>query len=118
MRTTPSRSAAAPGTSHEARVRPAANHTAPVEAGSRAAVERAGSSPAASRRRERSHTHEPGGPVSGADIAGMVGPAGAGRPGIPGTGTVARWPHIPQPVLGPAPGQWLTGPARLWRAIG
>lgn len=81
MRNTPSRSAAAPGTSHEARTRPVPNHTAPVEAGSRVAAERAGMGVAEVRRGP--HTHElPGGPVSGADIAGMVGPAGAGRPGI------------------------------------
>jgi hypothetical protein len=74
MRFAPSRSAAAPGTSHEARTRPVPNHTAPVEAGSRVAAERAGMGVLPN--------HElPGGPVSGADIAGMVGPAGAGRPG-------------------------------------
>jgi hypothetical protein len=95
MRNAPSRSAAAPGTSHEARTRPVPNHTAPVEAGSRAAVERGGTSirrtrggrgRTAAQARRASRAHElPGGPVSGADIAGMVGPAGAGRPGnVPG----------------------------------
>src|ERR1041385_6229091 len=40
---TPSASAAAPGSAQDARTRPVTNHTAPVDAGSCAAVEREGS---------------------------------------------------------------------------
>ena len=69
----PATSAAAPGIAQEARTRPVTNHTAPVDAGSCAAVETAG---------ERHSNHnEPGGPVSGAGVAGMAGSVGAGRSG-------------------------------------
>ena len=42
MRPEPAASAAAPGIAQDARSRPVTNHTAPVDAGSCAAVERAG----------------------------------------------------------------------------
>lgn len=70
----PPHSAAVPGSGHDVRTRPVPNHTAPVDAGSCTAVESAGPGVRASR------THS-GGPVSGAGIAGMAGPAGAGHPG-------------------------------------
>lgn len=112
MRFAPARSAAAPGPSHDAPTRPVPNHTAPVEAGSCAAVEPAGAEPRPRhddgaltpprdgargatppahddddaprwppRLRLITNTHRSGGPASGAGIAGMAGPAGAGRPG-------------------------------------
>ena len=70
----PPHSAAVPGSGHDVRTRPVPNHTAPVDAGSCTAVESAGPGVRASR------THS-GGSVSGAGIAGMAGPAGAGHPG-------------------------------------
>ncbi len=84
MRFASTRSAAAPGTAQDARTRPVTNHTAPVRAGSRAAVEPV---ECASRRAAAPRWRAPrlivitGGPASGAGIAGMAGPAGAGRPG-------------------------------------
>jgi len=105
MRFAPTRSAAAPGTSQDARTRPVTNHTAPVTTGSCAAVEpvELASEPARPgapvRRTGRGHptpddtgaapparraphlTLITGGPASDAGIAGMAGPAGAGRPG-------------------------------------
>ena len=68
---TPATSAAAPGSTQDAWTRPDTNHTAPVDAGSRAAAETAG---------VRHSTDITGGPVSDAGVAGMAGPAGAGRP--------------------------------------
>ncbi len=73
MHPTPAASAAAPGTAQDARARPVTNHTAPVDAGSCAAVETAGGA--------CSSTRITGGPASDAGVAGMAGPAGAGRPG-------------------------------------
>ena len=70
----PATSAAAPGSAQEARTRPVTNHTAPVDAGSCAAVETAGEA-------HITTTNITGGPVSGAGVAGMAGSAGAGRPG-------------------------------------
>ena len=70
----PATSAAAPGSTQDARTRPVTNHTAPVDAGSCAAVETAGEA--------HTTTNITGGPVSGAGVAGMAGSAGAGRPGL------------------------------------
>jgi len=72
----PSHSTAVPGSEHDARTRPATNHTAPVAAGSRTAVESAGPRVPASRTSS-------GGLVSGAGVAGMAGSAGTGHPGLP-----------------------------------
>jgi hypothetical protein len=78
MRFASTRSAAAPGTAQDARTRPVANHTAPVRAGSCAAVE-----PVDGRsvRLTLLISKTSGGPASGAGVAGMAGSAGAGRPG-------------------------------------
>jgi len=89
----PATSAAAPGSAQDARTRPVTNHTAPVDAGSCAAVETAGGThpkDGSTRPKEGSTrpkdgsghitTTRSGGPASGAGIAGMAGSAGAGRP--------------------------------------
>jgi hypothetical protein len=89
MRIASTRSAAAPGSAQDARTRPAPNHTAPVEAGSRAAVEPADRERARAVLLERDGVETcipylfviPGGLASGAGAARMAGPAGAGRPG-------------------------------------
>lgn len=78
MRPEPAVSAAAPGTAQDARTRPDTNHTAPVDAGSCAAVETAGAGHAP----PHLQNQITGGPASDAGIAGMAGPAGAGRPVI------------------------------------
>ena len=70
----PSHSTAVPGSEHDARTRPATNHTAPVAAGSCTAVESAGP-------RVRAGRTSSGGLVSGAGVAGMAGSAGTGHPG-------------------------------------
>ncbi len=72
MHPTPAASAAAPGTTQDAWARPVTNHTAPVATGSCAAVETAGGA--------CTTTWMTGGPASDAGVAGMAGPAGAGRP--------------------------------------
>ena len=81
MRSTPATSAAAPGSEQDARTRPGTNHTAPVDAGSCAAVEAAGDGGAPNARSRQSSNDITGGPASDAGVAGMAGPAGAGRPG-------------------------------------
>lgn len=89
MRIASTRSAAAPGSAQDARTRPVPNHTAPVRAGSCAAVE------PADRERARAvfRRHDgvetcipylfviPGGLASGAGAARMAGPTGTGCPG-------------------------------------
>jgi hypothetical protein len=98
---TPAPSAAAPGSAQDARTRPVTNHTAPVDAGSCAAVERVGGRPSerwirprgTSRRTRVPHFHDhTGGPVSDAGIAGMAGPAGAGRPEFSGPRRTRKTP--------------------------
>ena len=89
MRPTPPHSTAVPGSGHDVRTRPVTNHTAPVEAGSRAAVEPADGERARAVLLERDGVETcipylfviPGGLASGAGAARMAGPAGAGRPG-------------------------------------
>lgn len=89
MRFAPTRSAAAPGTSQDARTRPVPNHTAPVRAGSCAAVEPVEGERARPVVLERDGVETcipylfviPGGLASGAGAARNAGPAGAGRPG-------------------------------------
>lgn len=103
MHATPTTSTAAPGSAQDARARPVTNHTAPVDAGSCAAVEMVGGRRAAPlapkeggahgsvrvmggvvratlRARAQRNTRNAGGPASGAGIAGMAGSAGVGRP--------------------------------------
>ena len=91
MRIASTRSAAAPGAAQDARTRPVPNHTAPVRAGSCAAVEPVEGEHARAVREPFEHAGVPrqrplltivtGGPASGAGAAGMAGSAGAGRPG-------------------------------------
>lgn len=90
MRIASTRSAAAPGAAQEARTRPVPNHTAPVRAGSCAAVEPVDGEHTRAVLLERDGVETcipylfviPGGPASGAGAAGMAGSAGAGRPGM------------------------------------